>query len=132
MQKVHNKDFDSWNKVKKEIHNKESTIFCNKREIWWSSIGINIGSEEDGKNELFERPVLVLNVFNPNMLRVAPLTSQPRDDSHHVSINYSNRTGSVILSQIKTISTKRLSRKLCRLDTKQFNKVVDAVMQSLR
>ncbi|MFA5871014.1 MAG: hypothetical protein WC842_03995 [Candidatus Paceibacterota bacterium] len=54
------KDFDSWNIQKKKINTREKVIFCNIREIWWCSLGVNIGSEEDGKNELFERPVLIL------------------------------------------------------------------------
>lgn len=65
------------------------------------------------------------------MIRVAPLTSKHRDDDHHVTIKYNNRTGSVILSQIKTISTKRLSRKLCRLDEVQFGKVIDLFCKNL-
>lgn len=125
------KNFDEWNKLKKDIHHREIEIFCNQREIWWCSLGLNIGSEEDGKNELFERPIVVLKVFNRNMLRVAPLTSRCKEDDHHVSINYNNRTGSVILSQVKTISSKRLSRKLCRLDVGQFLKVMEKLKNTL-
>lgn len=125
------KDFDQWNKLKKNIHGREIDIFCNQREIWWCSLGLNVGSEEDGKNELFERPILVLKVFNKNMLRVAPLTSRHKEDDHHISINYNDRTGSVILSQTKTISSKRLSRKLCRLDTDQFSKVIERLKTNL-
>ena len=110
------KDFDSWNRTKKQIDAREVEIFCNPREIWWCSIGLNIGSEEDGKNELFERPVLVVTVFNKGMVRVAPLTSKSKEDRHHITITYDGRTGAVIISQVRTISTKRLSRKLCRLN----------------
>ena len=60
-----NKDFDTWNEEKKglEIVAPDTLIF-HEREIWWSSIGLNVGDEEDGKNDLFERPVLVLRKFN--------------------------------------------------------------------
>jgi hypothetical protein len=68
------KDFDTWNNLKKEIHTKDIRRFCDPREIWWCSIGINIGSEEDGKNKLFERPVLIIRVFNRHMVRIVPLT----------------------------------------------------------
>lgn len=119
------KDFDSWNEIKKKVHNRERSVFCNTREIWWCSLGVNIGSEEDGKNDLFERPVVILKVFNKDIVRVAPLTSKEKDDKYHKQISYENRSGSVILSQIKTISTKRLSRKLCRLDKKQFEEIIE-------
>lgn len=125
------KDFDTWNLLKKQIDTRSNTPFANKRDIWWCSLGLNIGSEEDGKNELFERPVLVLTVFSKTMIRVAPLTSTSREDAHHVPIFYNERQGSVILSQIKTISTKRLSRKLARLPVSQFEHVIDHLKQCL-
>ena len=131
MSEGHRKDFDSWNEVKKKIDSKESVIFCNQREIWWCSIGINVGSEEDGKNELFERPVVILGVFYKGVIRVAPLTGKIKEDEHHVVVNYSGRSGSIILSQTKTISTKRLSRKLCRLDKVQFDKVLKHLRNSI-
>lgn len=125
-----NKDFDSWNQIKKKVQNKID-IYCNAREIWWCALGLNIGSEEDGKNELFERPVLILKVFNHQMIRIAPLTSKQKNDTHHFSINYNNRSGSVILSQTKTISSKRLSRKLCRLNKLQFESVIHTLQNTL-
>ena len=124
------KDFDTWNSIKKNINLKNRRIFCNQREIWWCSIGLNIGSEEDGKNELFERPVLIVDVFNQDMLRVLPLTSKDKQDRFHVKIIYNNKFGSVIISQMKTISTRRLSRKLCRLDKIQFDKVKGVIRES--
>ena len=63
--------------------------------------------------------------MNKNTLRIAPLTSKEKSDEHHFLISYRNRIGSVILSQIKTISSKRLSRKLARLDKKQFEKLIN-------
>ena len=65
------------------------------------------------------------------MIRVAPLTSKQKDDAHHFAVTYDGRGGSVILSQTKTISTKRLSRKLCRLDKTQFESVIHALQNTL-
>ena len=125
------KDFDTWNESKKKIHNERPSLFCFKREIWWCSIGLNVGSEEDGKNELFERPVLVLKVLNNEMVRIAPLTSQIKDDENHVPITYSNSIGTVKLSQIKTVSTRRFTRKISRLDSEQFEKVKEIVRTTI-
>ncbi|MEK7104887.1 MAG: hypothetical protein AAB868_02505 [Patescibacteria group bacterium] len=38
------KDFDNWNKRKKEI-NSEEPNFYHEKEIRWCSLGINIGNE---------------------------------------------------------------------------------------
>ena len=125
------KDFDKWNELKKVLNEKQNVPFANDREIWWCSVGINIGTEEDGKNELFERPVIILRVLNKNTLRVAPLTSKEKLNEHYFTISYHDRVGAVILSQIKTISTKRLSRKLARLDKKQFEKLREKIKNSI-
>ncbi len=57
------KNLENWHILKNELNKKEHSIFVNEREICYTSIGENIGFEQNGKNELFERPVLVLKKF---------------------------------------------------------------------
>jgi len=122
MDNEYKKEFDRWNFLKKKIDSNNKKIFYHEREIWWSSLGVNIGSEEDGKNELYERPILIVNGFGLEMCRIIPLTSKSKSDKFHFKINYlENTEGYLILSQMKTISTKRLTRKMCRLNKEQFN-----------
>lgn len=116
------KDFDGWNKIKKALESR-NPVFCNTREIWWCSLGANVGTETSGKNELFERPVLVLRVYNVNSIVVVPLTSVPKDDPFHFHITYEGKDGWIILSHARTISSKRLQRKLWRLDLQTFKKL---------
>lgn len=119
------KDFDSWNMVKKIVNEVilPEEFFCRPREIWWCSLGINIGVETDGKNDNFERPVLVIKRFNRDMIWVLPITSRSGNERFYYPIKYHNQDRWVILSQIKTISTKRLLRKIEVLDEKQFMEV---------
>lgn len=121
------KNFDEWNFLKKKIEERYHVPFSNKREIWWCSLGLNVGTEQDGKNELFERPVLILKVLNRATVRVVPLTSKLREGKYRIVVSYNKLVGVVNISQIKTISTKRLSRKLARLDREQFEKVMIAL-----
>ena len=73
------KDFDTWNKEKKYLQTVDSDRFLfEERDIWWCSIGVNLGSEEDGKNKFFERPVLIAKKFNSRMAWVVPITSTNR------------------------------------------------------
>jgi len=45
------KDFDGWIVKKKEYHFRKATPpLFKERDIWWISIGVNVGFEEDGKN----------------------------------------------------------------------------------
>ena len=52
--------FDKWNQVKKKVHRKENRVGFKEREIFWVRLGQNIGSEEFGKGNEFQRPVIVL------------------------------------------------------------------------
>lgn len=125
------KDFDTWNKLKKEIESNPVKIFANRREIWWCSFGLNVGTELCGKNEFFERPVLIIKVFNKNTIKVAPLTSKEKEGKYYFTLDFNNIKSYASLSQVKTISTKRLSRKISRLDIKQFEELVIAYKNSL-
>jgi mRNA interferase MazF len=70
------KDFDSWGQFKKKLDLSDRVFYVHPREVWWCSLGLNIGTEIDGKNENFERPVLVMNVYNKNTLFVITILLQ--------------------------------------------------------
>ena len=120
------KDFDSWNGLKKKINLKEISDNFNFHEgdIWWTSFGLNVGSEIDGKHETFERPVLILKYISRDVVCVLPLTSRPFDGSrYHFKVNYEDNEGYVIFSQVKVISSKRLLRKVSKISKSQFAEV---------
>jgi mRNA interferase MazF len=125
------KDFDNWNKLKKELEINQTKIFANVRDIWWCSIGLNVGTELCGKNEFFERPILVMKVFNKDTIKVVPLTSKEKSGKYFFELNFNGIKSYASLSQIKTISTRRLSRKISRLDKQQFINLVSAYKSSL-
>ena len=41
------KDFEGWNKNKQHIHIQSENKLYDAREVWWCSLGINIGFEQD-------------------------------------------------------------------------------------
>ena len=49
------KDFGKWHKKKTKVNEAEGTALFHEREIWWCSLGANIGHEKDGKNKKFEK-----------------------------------------------------------------------------
>ena len=69
------KDFDSWNDFKKKIEEKMSAPTFKQQEVLWCSIGLNIGHEENGKNEFFNRPVLVVRKFSKHIFLGVPLST---------------------------------------------------------
>ncbi len=120
------KNFDSWNQVKKRLDTKiiDRNLFFHEREVWWCSLGINIGVESNGKNENFERPVLIIKKFNANMIWTISLTSKVRSSEHFRKIDHEFGPSWACLTQIKNISTKRLLRKIGMVNQEDFESVL--------
>ena len=114
------KDFDRWNILKKQLNSVSRVFYAHPREIWWCSLGVNIGAEIDGKHENFERPVIVMKVYNKETLVVLPLTTIEKNDQFHHLITTPERNVWVKLTQTRVISPKRLLRKLDLLDDAFF------------
>ena len=57
------KKFIEWHCLKEVLQNKNTKVYFAEREVWYCSLGSNIGNEQDGKHQLFERPVLIYRKF---------------------------------------------------------------------
>ncbi len=128
------KNYDLWNIEKKVLDKKtvNKDLFFHAREIWWCSAGLNIGVEIDGKNDNFERPMLIVKKFNSDMVWVVPLTKKERANPYYLKLRNSSVESSLILSQIKTISTKRLLRKIGSISEDEFSSVVSRLSDLLK
>lgn len=127
------RNYVAWYKLKLEIEKRSPMPNFHAREIWWCSLGANIGFEEDGKNELFERPVLVLRKFNKELFFGVPLTSRHKEGNeyyHRIIVDGTAR--SAIISQARTLSSRRLLRKVERHGKKSFGEVLDRVTSMLQ
>jgi mRNA interferase MazF len=115
------KDFDQWNKEKKNLETiGHDSLPFHEREIWWCSIGINLGDEQDGKNELFERPVLVVKKFNNRVAWVLPMSTKEKEGIYYHNLEYEGKIFAVILSQIRLLSVKRFRRFIRKISPNQF------------
>ncbi len=122
------KDFDKWNRQKKNIHNFNTRpVPFHERDIWWCYLGLNIGDEQDGKSEIFERPVLVLKKFNKQLAWVLPLSTKVKDNKYYHVINHNGILFSVILSQMRMTSAKRFSRFRMKLGRSEFRLIVNKI-----
>lgn len=132
--KIMSKDFNTWNTRKKIINDSFSDrkVYYNEKDVWWGNLGLNIGVETDGKPEDFERPVLIIKKFNAEMVWVLPITSSIRVDRYHHQLQHNTIKGTVILSQLRTISTKRLSRKFGMLSREDFNNILLKIVSFLK
>lgn len=124
--------FLNWAKLKFNIHiGPDVPFYFREREIWWASLGANIGYEEEGKNDNFERPILILKKFNRFMLWGVPLTSKNKTSRYYYQFEYKGKKFSAILSQLRVISSKRLLRKVWTLSEPDFNGVKDGIKKLL-
>src|SRR3989344_859081 len=128
------KDFNRWNEIKKTMHENivKHESFPKEREIWWCSVGVNIGVETDGKHDTFERPVLIVRVFNREMLWAVPVTSTMKDSPFYYPFLFKNEDRSIILTQLRAISTKRLRRRVDVMSEEDFKKVVEVLTNLLK
>jgi mRNA interferase MazF len=126
------KEFDIWNKVKKETEGFSDVFGIHEREIWWASLGVNIGVETDGKNKRYERPVIVIRKFNRQMVWIIPTTSQIKESIFYEKFLFGGETYFACLTQIRTISTKRFLRKIGMVSDNDFTKIVSKIEDFLK
>ncbi len=116
-----------WMSTKSRIQLSSRQLFPKRREIWWAYLGQNIGAEINGKNERFERPVLVIAVFNITTLFAAPITSTRSKHPFLIEFNHEGKNESVNIFQLRTLSIKRFDRKISDMLETDFMKVVEAI-----
>lgn len=82
----------------------------------------------DGKNQLFERPVLVLRKYSKNLFFGLPMASSKKHSKFHFPLTVRGMDRSVILSQGRTLSGKRLQRRLYKVNDNTFSQIEKSYM----
>lgn len=113
--------YNDWNIKKQNIHflNNEEFYF-KEGDIWWCSIGLNIGSESYGKGKDFRRPILIVKKLSEDLCVVLPLTSKKKMGSWFVNIKLDGIHQCIMLYQIRTLNRKRFQRKIGELSYDTF------------
>lgn len=126
------KDFDRWNEIKKELHENEIRKLYHAREIWWCSLGENIGFEQDGDGTEYQRPVLILKGLSKNTCLIIPLTASPHKHPMRIPLGLvEKKEASAIISQMRVVDTKRFINKICFVDKKIFETIRKIVKDML-
>jgi mRNA interferase MazF len=119
------KDFDTWNKKKKQIHSDDAYLpLYHERQIRWCRLGTNVGFEQDGSGNGFSRPVLILKGFSRHVCLVVPLTTSKKKNPYHFAVGVvDGRDATAIISQIRLVDTKRLYKHIGTLDKEMFEHI---------
>ncbi len=121
---MEDKSFDKWNEVKKQLHKKEKIINFKDREIYWGNLGKNIGFEQNGKNQDFSRPILVVKKLNKRLFFGVPLSTTIRDGSYFYNFKFlEDKQSSALLIQAKIFDVKRLDQKIGMINKNDFLKL---------
>ena len=120
------KNYRKWMGIKSKIHN--SHLSKNKAhhtrvragEIYWASLGENIGHEQDGKGTTFTRPVLIFKRFSENTILVLPLSTNGKNDLFHCRFTIGTTLSSAILSQARSVDTARLGGQIGKISRLEF------------
>ena len=122
------KNFDLWNQIKQTTDSKKNKVGFKEREIFWLRLGQNIGAEEYGKGNEFQRPVLIIKRLTADIFIGLPLTSTLKNNDYFHTIEYNTKKGlvknSAMILQLKTFDKKRLMTRIGMLNKNDFNDIL--------
>lgn len=115
------------------MHNNQiDAPFFHEREVWWCSLGVNIGFEQDGSGEEYRRPVIVLKGLSKKTFLAVPLTTSTKSHLMRPSVGkVDGEEAHALLSQIRVVDTKRLVRKIGYLDKEVFEHIRKTIKDML-
>lgn len=123
------KDFKKWCERKEKLDGTVGAALFHEREVWWCTLGVNIGFEQDGNNELFTRPIVILTKFNLETCLVVPLTTKDKIGKYYFYLGEIDGQKAVaILSQLRFIDRKRLASKIATLNQENFKKLIEVII----
>lgn len=120
------KQFLQWIGLKERLHTiNHKPPLVSQGDIWWVSIGENVGSEVNGKSKLFSRPVIIFKKLAHGFYFVIPTTTQIREGTWYVKFRQQEREMVACLHQARVIDYRRLSTKLGTLDDEDYSRTKD-------
>lgn len=124
-------EFNKWAKIKCEANSYVEIPLFNEGEIWWLKFGKNIGSEINGKGDLFLRPVVIFKKFSTNTILCIPISTKIKIGSWFKPFIFSGKEYSAILVDIRSLDARRLHKKIGKLSSKTFSEIKKAFLRLL-
>lgn len=118
-----NNHFTEWSVLKQKLNQKEDQLFFHEKEIWWTSIGLNIGSEVFGKGSSFLRPVIIFKKLSQSSFLGIPLTTKTKIGSWYYTFLYHEKSTCANIAQIRVFDIRRLMYKQGELKEEHYIKI---------
>lgn len=117
------KEIKNWLELKIKLWTADKKVVFKQGEIWWCSLGFNLGEEIFGKGEKFTRPILIFKKFTSNSFLGLPLTLHGKNGSWYVEIETKGVKRWVLLNQARILDKRRLTNKIGEVSRSDFDKV---------
>jgi|GEM_PF-595440 len=125
------KDFDKWNEYKKAINENGRIVNFHEREIWWCSVGINVGSEQDSYSDNFARPIIILSKFTERTFWGVPLTTKIKKGNYRVPFIFNGVKSDMLIWHMRSYDVKRLVNRIGILSETEFHLIVISIVNKL-
>jgi len=124
--------FDKWNEIKKKAHLAKRNVSFKEREIFWTRIGYNIGSEEYGKGNEFQRPVIIIKKISKDLFFGIPLSTVLKDGNYYHIFSYTINKGKekkvcAMLLQLRVFDKKRLMGRIGMISKEEYKKIIEKI-----
>ena len=116
-------NFLDWIDLKFRINNNSKSPLYAERDVYWCSIGQNIGDEEYGKGAMFSRPVLVLKKYNKNLFFGIPLTTKVKDNVYYSRLVFKDKEICAMLFQGRVLDSRRMGAKMRTVSRNDYNQI---------
>ena len=118
-----------WCGLKVVLWNKQSDVVFKQGDIWWCSLGMNLGEEIFGKGIKFTRPVLIFRKCTGNSFLGLPLTGQEKQGSWYLGIETKGIKRWAMFNQIRILDKKRLTNKIGTISDADFKRIQTKFIQ---
>jgi mRNA interferase MazF len=120
------KDFIGWNEKKIKLDGYKKYKHPKVQEIWWCSIGVNVGTEIYGKGEYYLRPVIIINAEIGESFIGIPLTSRIKTGKYCCVVKVKEgKLSTALIHQIRNFDKRRLIKKIGILELENYKKVLN-------
>lgn len=118
------KAFLEWIGLKEKLNDaNHKPPLVSEGDIWWASVGKNIGSEIHGKSDKFSRPVIIYKKLTCSFYFVIPTTTKKRSGTWFASFRHKEEDGIACLHEARSIDHRRLFSKIGTLDDADFSHI---------
>jgi mRNA interferase MazF len=118
-----------WWKITIKLHAKEQKSLFKEGDVWWCSIGMNVGVEIFGKGKDFTRPIIVFKKFDARSFLGIPLTTQYKEGVWHIPLVHNGKKQYAVLSQLRMLDSRRLIDKMGSLNEGNYEKIRDCFVR---